>query len=630
MLWSKSDALKKLEASCPGFATLSASEKVRKFLEQESGDTAKNLLHPQKNPFIYHLGEVAVRLQEEVDKGTPISLVTDYDADGVMSTLILYLTLTKIGGKVRVFIPRRFSDGYGLNMHIIDQIDEGLILTADNGIAAIEQVKAAKAKGLSVIVTDHHIGDITEVPADIVLDPAAENYSEYRQYCGAGLALRIARELIPGDEKLLDMLTVFAGIATVADVMTLTGDNRNIVRKSLNLINKRKVTTGLAYLLSEIDAGEHLSEEDYGFKIGPIINASGRLYDEGPKDVFVMLSKILSPFALDAAANKQLKAMAKALVARNEDRKRLVEQGEYHAQKYIEEHDSLSNPILVVKLPNLTRQDGTVVTEGIIGIIADHLAEKYNRPTLCFAGSHTEGVLKGSGRTSGTVHLKDMLDSRAELFLGYGGHAGAAGMSIKEENLDVLPTAFNDYLDGISYVPLAADTRFYDITIRPEEFRAVLDAMDEFAPFGEGCPKPVIRVDDVKLIPSVVTVGFGGDKTVRTEYASFLGRERKTLKFQTRYFDAIMFNGAQQYLDMDSPKVVSLLGEPSWNWYRDQCKPQMMLMDFENYEKKSDADVSFPPKNGILIMEEIPTTSDEPKAEESDWLASVADITFDN
>lgn len=622
-MWIKSNSLKKLEASASDFASLSAPEKIKRYLEQETGDTAEDLLHPKEDPYIFHLEAVVERLKEEIKKGTKISLVTDYDADGIMSALILYLTLKSLGSTPKIFIPRRFSDGYGLSMNIIDKIDEGLILSADNGIATIPQIKAAKEKGLSVIVTDHHIGDITKVPADIVLDPNAEEYSEYKQYCGAGIAWRIAKELVTS-KKLLDMLTVFAGIATVADVMKLTGDNRNIVRKSLELINKRKTTTGLTYLLREIEADEHLSEEDYGFKIGPIINASGRLYDEGPMDVVRLFSSVVSPFALDVKMDKQLKAMAGELVSRNEDRKRLVEKGEYHAERYIEEHDALSKPVLVVKLPELERHDGTVVTEGVIGIIAGHMAEKYCRPTLCFAASHTEGILKGSARTASNINLKEMLDSRAELFVGYGGHAGAAGMSIKEENLEVLSEAFDEYLKSVNYVPLKAGSRFYDLEIKPEEFMDVLNALDVYAPFGEGCPKPVIKISDVKLLPSIVAEGFGRDKVIKTEYAKFLGKEQKTLKFQTKSFDAIMFDGAQKYLDYGSPKTVSLLGNPGWNWFRAQQRPQMMLIDIEA-EIASDV-VKNTDKKGILTAEK--TTSLEVKPVESDWFEEVADIDF--
>lgn len=626
-MWIKSNSLKKLETSVSDFEKLPASEKIKRFLEQETGDTAEDLLHPKEAPYIYHLEAVVERLKREIARKTKISLVTDYDADGIMSALILYLTLKSLGSKPNIFIPRRFSDGYGLSMNIIDKINEGLILTADNGIATIEQIKAAKEKGLSVIVTDHHIGDITKVPADIVLDPNAEEYSEYKQYCGAGIAWRIAKELVT-DKKLLDMLTVFAGIATVADVMKLTGDNRNIVRKSLELINKRQTTTGLIYLLTEIEAGEHLSEEDYGFKIGPIINASGRLYDEGPMDVVKLFSAIVSPFALDAKMDKQLKAMAMELVERNEDRKRLVEKGEYHAQRYIEEHDALSKSILVVKLPELERHDGTVVTEGVIGIIAGHLAEKYCRPTLCFADSHTKGILKGSARTSGTINLKEMLDSRAELFEGYGGHAGAAGMSIKGENLEVLAGAFGKYLEKVKYVPLEVGSRFYDLEIKPEEFMDILSAIDAYAPFGEGCPKPVIKIADVKLLPSVVTQGFGRDKVVKTEYAKFLGKEQKTLKFQSKSFDAIMFDGAQKYLDLGSPKTVSLLGNPGWNWFRDQCKPQMLLTDIE--VENASIDVKKADKKDILTAEKTSDASSKEaqKPIEPDWFETVADIDF--
>lgn len=623
MKYQKSSALQACEKK-KGFEKLSVREKIYSLMEEISQTPIASIKNPPKSPYIHGLSKVVSEIQEAIQRKDIITLVTDYDCDGCMSTIILKMALEALGVEPIIRIPRRFSEGYGLSMHIIDEVYSGTIITADNGIAAIEQIKAAKAKGLKVIVTDHHIGDVSLVDADAVIDPNADgNQSEYKGYCGAGLAYRIAKELIPDKEKLLKKILVFASIATVADVMPLIGDNRNIVKEGLELINRRMVSTGLVYLLSELNAGEHLDEQDYGFLIGPIVNASGRLYEEGPIEVVNFLSTEMNPLKLTREIDLSLSQTAKKLICRNEERKLLVEQGEMYAEDFILKNKSLADDVLVIRLPELKRNDGTVVTEGIIGIIAGRMAEKYRRPCLCFADSKEPGLLKGSGRTFGNFHLKNMLDARSDLFLKYGGHAGAAGMTIEETCLMTFAGAFSSYIKSISYVPPKADVRHYDLDIREEEFEEVLRTLTMLAPFGEGFRRPDVLVSNVKLIPSIEMTGAGNGKCMKTQYAKFLGKNKETLKVQAKQFSGIMFRGASIYQELGNPKIINMIGNPTWNYFGGKQYPQMILSSILNA-----------PPMVTFIKKEKKQNSLEPKffsshqEEGESWIDSVKDIAF--
>ena len=257
---------------------------VRQIVEAHTHMSAEEFLYPQKDPYLHGLKEAVQFVKLKLRHKVPVHIVGDYDVDGEMSTAILELALETFGGyPVHVRLPRRFSEGYGLSMKIIDEISDGLIITVDNGIAALEQVKAAKAKGLSVVVIDHHLPvrnpDTEEIilpEADYVIDPKAIEGSMFSEYCGAGLAYRFAKALLTEEHPIMNNLLVFASIATVTDMVPLIGDNRTIVKEGLKHINQRDVTFGLQILLDRLKLN-HVTEEDYGFLIGPVMNASGRM-----------------------------------------------------------------------------------------------------------------------------------------------------------------------------------------------------------------------------------------------------------------------------------------------------------------------------------------------------------------
>lgn len=258
------------------FMKLDDCKSIAEVIERNTSVKAEEfVLLSEKEPFIKNLKETVELILN--NKGKPFHIVGDYDTDAICATAIMEAGLRRGGIHASTRLPKRFSEGYGLSKKIIDEIDSGVIITVDNGIAAHDAIKAAKEKGLIVIVTDHHLAPENEngiqifPPADIIVDPAVENESEFHAYCGAAVAYRIVKELAPAFD--MTSLMILASIATVADVMPLVGANRKLVIDGLKAVNSGKGVTGLRVLLQKIKLTSHITEDDYGFKLGPIFNA---------------------------------------------------------------------------------------------------------------------------------------------------------------------------------------------------------------------------------------------------------------------------------------------------------------------------------------------------------------------
>lgn len=529
----------------------------------------QDFLNPEKDPYLTGLNETVDFIKNEISKGTAISIIGDYDCDGITSSTILSLAFTEASGKEPfVRIPRRFSEGYGLSMKIIDEINEGLIVTVDNGIAAIEQVKEAKKKGLKVVVIDHHLpvknekGEVVLPDADVILDPHAIPGSSFSNYCGAGLAYRVAKLLIPNN-PLLTPLCALASIGTVADVMPLVGDNRNIVINGMAAVNSRNITTGLHLLLEELGI-EWVSEGDYGFKLGPVMNAAGRLLDDGPIDVVNVLKTNFDPTDMhNAIALDDLHEQVKTLVKNNEKRRELVRSSMLEADELMKK-EVLRRPIVLYS-PNFS--------EGIIGIIAGQLAEQYQTPAIVFTDTKTEGILKGSGRTYGNVHLKDLLDSVSQYLLGYGGHAGAAGLSVKYEDLYDFKIALNGKLKDVDF---GVDTEHlsYDLEIPLSDVASSLKELDKYAPFGEGNPQIRFKVTGFECSP------------VNGKFSKPMGPHMEHIRFYGKDVSAVGFDLAERYQSDGEPKIMDFVGMLGTNYFKGRAYNQIEVIDYKKKEKE--------------------------------------------
>lgn len=467
----------------------------------------KSLLHDP-----YELADIkkgAAIIIDEINKNSAIRVIGDYDVDGICSTYILVSGLRMFGADVDYVLPDRVKDGYGLSVKLVDDaFDAGksVILTCDNGIAASDQIAHARDKGMTVVVTDHHEvpvdGDKEILPlADAVIDPKRrDDKSSFKEICGAVVAYKflqvVATELGRMGEaevqSFFDEMLVFAGLATVCDVMELRDENRVIVKESLKRIAETG-NIGLKALINvnKLDA-DAMSAFHYGFVIGPCLNASGRLD---------LASRAMSLF-LEEDYNKAV-SIATDLKNLNDSRKDMTVKGVDRASDLIDiEISGAGLPkVLVIFLPE--------VHESIAGIIAGRIREKYNRPTIILTEAAKEDealedgkavkMAKGSGRSIENYDMFAELSRVKELFTKFGGHKMAAGLSLPVDNIEELRKRLNEncLLSEEDFAPVL----HLDMAL---PFSAVdEDLIGEFSllePFGNGNTKPVFAWKGVKLL----------------------------------------------------------------------------------------------------------------------------------
>ena len=303
---------------------------IQEIVERNTGMKIEKFLESQKNPYIKNLKEaVALLLQH---KQEPIHIIGDFDVDGISATLIMIYGLFMAGLSFQYRLPHRFSEGYGLSEKIIDEIQSGVVITVDNGISAHKAIKKAKEKGLTVIVTDHHQAvtqedEILLPEADIIVNPSIEEESEFHSLCGAGIAYYFVKQLLGKD--VIELL-VMAAIATVADVVPLIGPNRALVKQGIEALNQGYGVPGLLSLLQVMNK-EIINEDDFGFCIGPILNATGRLLDNGSE-------KTLS-FLLMSSTNPKLEEVTQKFIDMNGCRKMITKKAIQQAEEDYKEID---------------------------------------------------------------------------------------------------------------------------------------------------------------------------------------------------------------------------------------------------------------------------------------------------
>lgn len=456
-------------------------------------------------------------IYDAVKAGKYIRIMGDYDVDGVTSTYILYKGLTGLGAKCDKFIPHRITDGYGLHEPAIrDAYDAGVqvILTCDNGIAAANEVKLAKELGMTVVVTDHHevpyeVRDTCcsdedvkseeeqhEVPytadesgtryyiipdADAVIDPKRpEDDGVFKEICGAVVAWKfmwcLYRKFGKEDEfNNSDFLEV-ASLGTVCDVMELQHDNRAIVKEGLKKMQNTS-NIGLQALLEVLGLRDKtLTSYDYGFKIGPCINAEGRL--DTANEAFDLLVETDYQKALEKAA--QMRDL-------NVERQELTKEGMEAAFKIIDA-EMQNDKVLVVYLPD--------VHESIAGIIAGKVREKYCKPAFVLTKGDGD-FLKGSGRSIEAYSMYNKMVEVKDLMLGFGGHPLAAGLSLKEENLEKFRQELNarSGLTDADFIPKVMIDVILPVDFLTQSFIKQLEILE---PFGKGNEKPVFAQSNVR------------------------------------------------------------------------------------------------------------------------------------
>lgn len=500
-------------------------------------------------------------LKQFIANGRPIALVGDYDVDGICAASIIFLAITSLGGNVKVRLPRRFSEGFGLSEKIVGEISEGLLITVDNGIAAIEAVQKAKDKGLTVIITDHHLrSESGELPnADIIIDPnAVPDSADFTGYCGAGIAYKLAALLLGEGNALLPKLLSLAAIATVADVVPLVEENHSIVRNGLAaMLTEEGRTVGLGALLEVCQMDKFITAKDIAFKIAPIINASGRLHDDGANIPFALLTFEGSH---DAAIN-----MAQNINETNEQRKAIK------TREMAVIHETIENELLKQEVPLCVYVPG--LSEGLMGIYAGELVERYKVPSLVFTDSEDPDIIKGSGRSCGGVHLKNLLDSCSDLLYKYGGHAEAAGVSVERNNFEAMK---NRLMKCIGSVPKVNDNiLYYDLDITVDKIQDAIREMERFAPYGEGNPEIVFRLLNFDLVER-----FGS--CYKT-----MGSNGNSIRLFGKDVVAVGFGMTERYIAINKPQKVNLVGTLSLNYYQGKTNVQIEIIDIKDVDDKT-------------------------------------------
>ena len=432
---------------------------------------------------ISDMQEAADLLLSAIDEGKRICVYGDYDCDGVMATVILYSYLFETGADVIWRIPER-SEGYGLNRHAIEEMHEdgvALIVTVDNGISAIEEAAYIHELGMELIVTDHHQPGADLPDALAVVDAHREdNYSPFRLYCGAGIALLLVAAMNDGDTDMaLEQFGDLAAIATVADIVSLTGENRYLVQMGLDYLENTE-RPGLIALreVSGLDK-KKLTASSVAFGLAPRINAAGRL--ASPK----LAARLM--LCEDPAEARKLAAEVNAL---NTERKAQGEQIVHAIRAQIAQE-----PRLIHERVLLFSGEGW--NAGIIGIAAARMQDKYGKP--CFIISTENGVGHGSARAFGSFSVFDCLTYCDDLLEKYGGHPGAGGFTIKTENISAFEQRIAEYAAKKHPVMPVMELRSTCVLKRDMLTTDAIRSLSQLEPFGTDNPEPVFVAENVRI-----------------------------------------------------------------------------------------------------------------------------------
>lgn len=504
----------------------------------ENSDSARSFLHPSMDqlhdPFLLAGMEAAVdRLEEAIDQEQIVVLVGDYDVDGVTATALLTAVFQSCGMEVRPILPHRIREGYGFqSVHVARAADlhASLIVTADCGTSSNEAALAARELGIDVLVTDHHIpGDL---PSDVVqINPHQETCDyPFSDLCGAGLAFKLAVALCIrlGKEPPLEALLRIACLGTIADLVPLRGENRVIAALGLDALRNTR-SVGLKALIQEARLRHPLSAEDVGFRIGPRINAAGRLHDAQP--------------ALDLLLTRDLqegRRIAARLAGWNRDRQAEERKVVDEAREAIAALDPLPR-ILVAWSENWHR--------GVVGIAAGRLAREFHRPTILLAAQ--DSMATGSGRSIAGVDLHQFLSRWSERLERFGGHSQAIGLTVELARLDDL---YRELKEEAADWPQDVLTRTiaYELEVAPAEIgRELLEELSSLEPHGKGNARPLLKVGPLELAGETKFFGKGH---LKARAMGFDGGEVHLLgwRWQERAQDLVGRFEALGFLEEDS------------------------------------------------------------------------------
>ena len=521
----------------------------------EAEEAARAFLHPEKqafhDPFLMQdMAAAIARIGRAIEGKERIVVYGDYDVDGITATALLCRSLKQLGADCGYFIPHRQKDGYGLHKETLDEIiaqGAALIVTVDCGISAVAEVAAAKEK-VDIIITDHHLPGKELPQAFAVLDPhRADCAYPDKNIAGVGVAFKLCQALwqkMRGRAFAGDLDIVALG--TVADVVPLLGENRKIVQQGLIAL-KKSPKPGIRALLAVTDLQDkEITAGHIGFVLAPRLNAAGRLAS-ALRGVELLLSENA----------EEAQAIAEELDAANRERQAVEQEILAAAEKQIEAIDIKRAPVLVLHAEGWH--------PGVIGIVASRIVERYYRPTVIIA--EESGVGKGSCRSIRGFHMFEALSACKEHLLGFGGHAQAAGLSLRSEEIDAFREALNSYAKSVltekDYIP----NLDIELELAPEKIsERLMTEIKLLEPYGMGNPKPLFSCCGV-----------------RGSYARQIGKEGQHLKFELDGVDSsidVLAWGRGEEAPLVNRERLDIAYYPEYHVWREKRSLQLMLEDF--------------------------------------------------
>ena len=512
-------------------------DSLSRFLAPSLGD-----LH---DPYLLHDMDKAVnRIRRAIEQGEFILVYGDYDADGMTSASILKETLEQLGAECLVYLPNRFTDGYGPNASVykyfIEQQGISLIVTVDNGVAGHEAIDLAQSMGVDVIVTDHH--SLPEVLPDahaIVHPEHPEADYPFKHLAGCGVAFKLACALL--EEVQVELLDLVA-IGTIADMVSLTDENRIMVQYGLEVLrNTQRLGLQELFEIAGISSSD-LTEETVGFQLAPRLNALGRLDDPNPA------IELLTGFD-----DEEVREIALMIQDKNEERKEIV-------QAIYEEAKSLVDPNKSVQV--LAKEGWN---PGVLGIVAGRLLEELGQTVIVL--NIEDGRAKGSARSIEAVDIFEALNPHRELFIAFGGHAGAAGMTLEAEQIDALSEILETYVKDKGIDAKGKNTLYLDEELDLESLSLeTVKSFERLAPFGMDNQKPIFYIRDFQV-----------------ENARSMGAGDSHLKLKiskgTASFEVVAFGQGSKATEFSQVKQLELAVTLSVNQWNGQTTLQLMMVD---------------------------------------------------
>ncbi len=517
-------------------------ENIKKILSQRFKDDEFTTLSSLPIPNLFKdMQKSAKRVCRAIKKKENITIVGDYDVDGVVSSFILSDFLEKLTDKVEIIIPNRFNDGYGVSKDIVKNIDSSLIITVDNGISAIEAAEICLKKNIDLIITDHHTVPEKLPQAYAIINPKQKDcLFPYKEICGAQVAwyfIAAIKQELEIDFNLLEYIDLLS-IAIVADMMELKGLNRMLVKKGLKAINNSKRASILS--IKEQFEKESFSSEDISFLFSPLLNSAGRM-DSAMKAFKFLKSDNLS----------KARVLLQEIISLNENRKSIEKELFEISQLEVDENKN----IIVVW--------GEGWHEGVIGIVAARLARRFKKPAIVFSIKGNKA--KGSARSVGEVNILSLIKEEKDNILGYGGHKGAAGLSIRVENLPEFKNSVEKRANDLKEELFESSKEILgEIDAKEIDFE-LLDILESFEPYGQKNPKPYFLIKNAKV-----------------RKAKVLGKKQNHQKIIIEHNKSILESIDFNYKEKVNVGLkIDILFSISKNCYRGYVTPQLMIEDIE-------------------------------------------------